>query len=103
MPVQVSDHESQEIGAMVRRMLRALVRRAALGDVAALVELRKLRDEVPDVLAIGTRLSTKVYGGPYTPEDLVSDLGIARQNVRKLATRTVDVDGWNYYTKGMDV
>lgn len=100
MDQPVREREAAELAGAVRRFCRSLVRRAAAGDVHALRELLELRNELPEVMRIAVRVATTV--GPYTPEDLTTDLAMTRQGVRQLAARTISPDGWTYYTEGIN-
>lgn len=71
--------ESPEVGAMVRRMVRALVRRAAEGDTLALEELATLEDLVPVAVTVaGHRMHTSA-GGYYSWSEVAAATGVTRQ------------------------
>src|SRR5687768_9127243 len=63
----MSRHESPEVGAMVRRMVRALVRRAGEGDWEALEELARLEDLMPTAMSVAGHLAWRGdWEGPGT-------------------------------------
>jgi hypothetical protein len=76
--------EAPELGAMVRRMLAALVRRAEAGDLFALEQLAELRDQLPGYLA---RAAWGAHHGPagYSYGEVGRELGVSRQAARQLA------------------
>lgn len=67
---------------MMRRMLRALVRRAGEGDLFALEALAQLRTETAQALADGARAA---HDGParYSWTEIAAELGITRQAARQ--------------------
>lgn len=77
------EREAPEIGAMIRRCVRSLVRRAADGDTFALEELAALERYLPGAVteAIG---AMNRYGYSYT--ELASVLGTSRQAARQRVT-----------------
>jgi hypothetical protein len=95
-------HESPELGATVRRMVRALVRRAAEGDTEALEQLAQLELELPTATScalalMNARTSTPVYS--FT--ELANVLGTTRQAARQRAVRiTTDDQVASYYSDG---
>lgn len=87
-------HEAPEVGAMVRRMVRGLVRRAAEGDVEALEALTMLERELPTATscALGMMNSgTGAHGGGWSFGYLADVVGTSRQAVRQRVAR-VDTD-----------
>lgn len=96
-------HESPEVGAMVRRMVRALVRRAAEGDWEAIEQLAMLEREVPVATSCALALSNapKDDAPSYSFSELATVLGTSRQATRQRATR-VDPDSITaaYYSDG---
>lgn len=106
-------HEAPELGAMIRRMTRALVRRAAEGDTEALEQLAQLERELPVATssALGlmnhagdpTRAAghTRTAANYYSAGELAQVLGTSRQAVRQRIGR-VDVDdaAAAYFTDG---
>lgn len=84
-------HEAPEVGAMVGRMLRALVRRAAEGDTEALEQLAHLED----LAAAATTLAlvrANVDAG-YTFGELASVTSTSRQAVRQRVGRFARLPG----------
>lgn len=68
--------ESPEVLAMLRRMLRGLVCRAAEGDLEAVEALRQLEADVPAYLAHGVAAARK--HNAYSWADLAPVLGTSR-------------------------
>lgn len=95
-------HESPELGAMVRRMVRALVRRAAEGDTEALEQLAQLETELPTATTCAMALMHSVYELPwYSFGELAQVLGVSRQAARQRTTRVLtDDDTAAYYSDG---
>lgn len=71
--------ESDEIGEFLGRMLRAMTRRAAAGDLGALSVLVKLRDQV-DATINDAGAALHATGLSYAT--LGGELGISRQAAR---------------------
>lgn len=73
-----SDYEASELGAMLGRMLRALVRRATAGELDAVVELQVLERAVGAALIAAAR---GAHGEPgrYSWTEIAVELGITRQ------------------------
>jgi len=69
--------EAPEIGAMLRRMLRAMARRAGEGDLLALRELVELRAVIDQAIVDGARLA---HGDPhrFSWAEIGAELGISR-------------------------
>lgn len=80
-------HESPEVGAMARRMVRALVRRAAEGDTEALEELARLERELPKAITVAGQLMASgermANNQSYSYTELGNTLGITRQAARQ--------------------
>lgn len=74
-------HEAPEMGAMVRRVLRALVERAAEGDTEALEELAGIEKGLPAYIVEAGRAMHDDFGYSYTY--LGDVLGISRQGARQ--------------------
>lgn len=74
--------ESPEIGAMLRRVLRAMVRRATSGDLEALRELHLLE---LDLLAAVKDAARGAHDGPahYSWSEIAAELGVSRQAARQ--------------------
>lgn len=97
-------HEAPEIGSMVRRMVRALVRRAAEGDWEAIEQLAMLEREVPTatscalgMMNAGSSTSTATYS--FT--ELGAVLGTSRQAARQRTQRVLaDDEVAAYYSDG---
>lgn len=80
------DYEAEDIAAMLGRMAKALVRRAADGDTFALVALRQARDDVTDAMsAAAAALHAKPFNYPWSL--IGADLGVTRQAAQQMATR----------------
>lgn len=83
-------HEAPEVGAMVRRMVRGLVRRAAEGDVEALEALAMLEQELPTATSCALGLmhsGTGAVGGGWSFGYLAAVTGTTRQAVRQRVCR----------------
>lgn len=93
-------HESPELGAMIRRMVRALVRRAAEGDTEALEQLAIVERDVPMAVSVAiARMNVGEAGYSYT--ELAGVVGTTRQAARQRAVRiTTDDDVAAYYSDG---
>lgn len=72
-------HESPELGAMVGRMLNALIRRAAEGDTEALEQLARLEGLARQANTSG--LAEARRAGGYSLADLAKVTGTTRQAV----------------------
>jgi DNA invertase Pin-like site-specific DNA recombinase len=74
--------ENPEYIAFVRRILRALSRRAGAGDLDALAELARLRDELDGHLA---DVVTMLRAEPccYSWQEIAGALGITRQTAQE--------------------
>lgn len=83
------EYEAEDIAAMLRRMTKALVRRAAEGDTFALVALRQARRDIDDAMSEAARA---LHGDPFNyPWSLIgADLGITRQAAQQMAARHHD-------------
>lgn len=68
------------MGAFMCRTARAMTRRAAAGDTAALVELVRLRAEVDDQITASGR-ALVAFG--YSLGEIARELGISRQAAHK--------------------
>lgn len=85
-----SRHESPELGAMIRRTMRGLVRRAAEGDTEALEVLAELEAELATAKAVAVELAASGHrmGGNrpegYSFTELGAVLGTSRQAARQL-------------------
>lgn len=87
-------HEAPELGAMIRRMVRSLVRRAAEGDTEALEQLAQLEAELPTATTCAMALMNhaedqRTY---YSYGELANVLGVSRQAVRQRTTRVLVTD-----------
>jgi hypothetical protein len=76
--------EAPSLGAAVDRMMRALMRRAEVGDLDAIEQLRFIRSWSSAYLAQAIQGAT---GGPinYSLGDIGRQLGISRQGAAQLA------------------
>lgn len=82
------EYEAEDIGAMLRRMSRALVKRAAEGDTFALVVLSQSRDEIQQAMSDAARaLHAEPFNYPWST--IGADLGITRQAAQQMAARRV--------------
>jgi DNA-directed RNA polymerase sigma subunit (sigma70/sigma32) len=77
------EYEAPELGAMLTRMLAALVRRATAGELDALTELRLLNERSRDALVLAAR---GAHDGPgyYSWTEIGRELGMSRQAARQL-------------------
>lgn len=66
----------------MRRMLRALARRAGEGDLFALEELGRLEGDAAAALVAGARGAHGMAGG-YSWTEIGAELGITRQAARQ--------------------
>lgn len=75
--------EAPEMGAMLRRMVKAMGRRAGEGDLECLVELRQLKADIDQAIAAGARAA---HDGPaaFSWTDIGDAVGITRQAARQL-------------------
>jgi len=74
--------EPPELGAMTRRVLASLVRRAGAGDLDALGELAALVDHVEYALALAAH-NAHVGPAAYSWTEIARELGITRQAARQ--------------------
>lgn len=82
---QKTFRESDQLGAMVRRMFRALVRRSGEGDLIALEELAALRADVDQALADAAR---QMHDGVGYSWQMIGDaIGTSRQNAQQMARK----------------
>lgn len=96
-------HEAPEVGAMIRRMVRALVRRAAEGDTEALEQLAQLEAELPAATscALGMMNHAANPRATYSAGELSQVLGVSRQAVRQRIGRVATTDtAAAYYSDG---
>lgn len=81
-------HESPEIGAMIGRMLNALIRRAAAGDWEALEALAEIEDLAPAAMTaalVVSRRDPKATGDApgYSLGTLAGVMGVTRSAVQQ--------------------
>lgn len=88
----MSRHEAPEVEAMVRRMFRALVRRAAEGDWEALEALGRLEGVAAGSATEGLYRSWQGQGGRYSFGELAQVVGTSRQAVRQRVARRDQVN-----------
>lgn len=81
----MSRHESPEIGAMIGRMLNALIRRAAEGDWEALEALAEVERLAPAATNAGLALAHEPGG--YSYAELGSVMGTSRAAVQQRVAR----------------
>lgn len=74
------EREAPEIGAMSRRVFRALARRAADGDILALRELVGLQDQLRDAITDAGR-GLHEFGFSFTY--IAAETGVTRQAARE--------------------
>lgn len=89
-----SERESEDLEAMVRRTMRALVRRAASGDTTALESLGRLERVAAAATTVATARSHVNHGGLYTYGELAQTTRTSRQAVQQRVSRqeTVPAD-----------
>lgn len=95
-------HEAPELGSMIRRTVRALVRRAAEGDTEALEQLAMLERELPSATSSALAMMNAGTRGPaYSFTELAAVVGTTRQATRQRATRVLPEDSAAaYYSDG---
>ena len=76
-------HEAPEIGAMIGRMLNALIRRAAEGDWEALEALAEIERTAPAATTAALCLARK----RYSLAELARVMGVTRSAVSQRTTR----------------
>ena len=81
-------HESPEIGAMIGRMLNALVRRAADGDWEALEALAEIERTAPAAMTAGLIVARD----DYSLAQLADVVGTTRSAVSQRTTRTATIE-----------
>lgn len=77
------EYEAADVGAMVGRMLRALARRAADGDLLAIEQLVAL-DEVLDEQLVAGMAGAHDFGYSWT--EIGAAAGVTRQAARQRAS-----------------
>jgi hypothetical protein len=86
-----TEREAPEIGSAVRRMIRALVRRAAEGDTEALEQLAALEGDVGGAVTIAGEMmhsGERMAGDQsYSYTELAAVMGISRQAARQRFTQ----------------
>lgn len=77
--------ESDEMAGMVRRVSRAMVKRAAAGDLHALTALRQMREYIDQATkAAAQELHDPIeWSGGYSWTVIAQELGISRQAARQ--------------------
>lgn len=75
-----SFYEAPEMEAFMRRMARALARRAAEGDLEALAAIVAARADLADALEVGAR-GAHEHGYSWT--EIGREIGITRQAARQ--------------------
>lgn len=73
------DREALELAGFLRRMARALVRRAAGGDLDALAALVESRDALDAAIGDAARALHYDFHQPYSWGEIARELGISRQ------------------------
>lgn len=84
--------EAPELGGCIRRMARALVRRAGEGELEALLELRRCRRDVDDAIRQAIRASVEAG---YSYADIARECGVSAQAIHKAAERAGLVSSTN--------
>lgn len=84
------EREAPEMGAFLRRTIRAMSRRAIGGELEALGELRKLRWEIDAAIAEGAQGAYEAFGFSWT--EIGNELGISRQAARQMYGRPIKGD-----------
>jgi len=85
----MSRHESPELGAMIGRMLNALVRRAAEGDWEALEALA----EVERLAPAATNAALHEARETYSLAELAGVMGVSRPAIAQRAARAETFGG----------
>jgi predicted transcriptional regulator len=82
-----AEREAPELGAAVDRMLLALVRRGASGELEAIEELVRVRDSMPALVQAAVAAAV---AGPaeYSFGEVGRWLGISRQAARQAARKS---------------
>ena len=78
-------HEAPEVGAMIGRMLNALIRRAAEGDTEAIEQLQAVEQLSAHAYSAG--LAVAHDAGGYSWGDLSAVTGTSRQNLSQRVGR----------------
>jgi hypothetical protein len=84
------DREAPDVGEAVRRLVAALGRRAAEGDLDALVELERVADAIREAEAVAVDGLRRVG---YSDGEVGRELGVSRQAVRQRWPRASDISG----------
>lgn len=77
--------EAADMGAFIRRTLRAMTRRATEGELDALVELVRLRAELDTQIDAATR-GAHAFG--YSQRFIARELGVTQQAVHQRLAKT---------------
>jgi len=72
-------HESPEVGAMIGRMLNALIRRAGEGDIEAIEQLQAVEQLAAHAYSAGLAVAHDSAG--YSWAELAQGTGTTRQNL----------------------
>lgn len=86
------ERESEDLEAMVRRMQRALVRRAAAGDTTALEALARLERTAALATTVALSRAHTSGGGFYSWGDLADVTGSTRQAVQQRVGRLASTE-----------
>lgn len=84
----MSRHEAPEIGAMIGRMLNALIRRAAEGDWEALEALSEIEHLAP----AATNAALHAAREEYSLAQLAGVLGVSRAAIAQRAARPLPAE-----------
>ncbi len=76
------EREADEMRKFLGRMMRAMVVRAAAGDLDALVALRQIRGDVDEAVVDAAR-ALHEFRQPYSWTEIGDALGISRQAARQ--------------------
>lgn len=74
------EYEAPDMGAMMGRLLRAMARRAADGDLEALSVLQKIQSDL-DAARVAAAQGAHAFGYSWT--QIGNELGTSRQNARQ--------------------
>lgn len=79
-------NDAPRLASAVRRMLRALIRRAEAGELEAVEQLRLLAIEAPEFYSAGIH-AAHTGAGAYSYGKIARELGTSRQAIRQQTER----------------
>jgi hypothetical protein len=85
-------NDAPRLSGAVRRMLRALVRRAGAGELEAVEQLRLLAIEATEYYSAGI-YAAHTGAGAYSYGKIAAELGSSRQAIRQTVERAAVRDG----------